>query len=134
MKNPKRRHFGYQSYKNGPYSIFFLKNKIKKGLKRRHFGPFQQYPFLPPHLVFVLQPPLEKGVPSHWWSVNLLAGGLRSAAKRAPEIEGSDTGLRGLRRERPRLSLQQANKGPCSRLFANWRSWIQASRQDEYVG
>jgi hypothetical protein len=31
----------------------------------------------------------ERGVPSHRWSVNPLAGGPRSAAKRATKIEGS---------------------------------------------
>jgi hypothetical protein len=31
----------------------------------------------------------ERGVPSHRWSVNPLAGGPRSVAKRATKIEGS---------------------------------------------
>jgi hypothetical protein len=31
----------------------------------------------------------QERVPSHWWSVNPLAGGPRSAAKRATEMEGS---------------------------------------------
>jgi hypothetical protein len=30
----------------------------------------------------------DRGVPSHWWSVNPLAGGPKSAAKRATEMEG----------------------------------------------
>jgi hypothetical protein len=36
----------------------------------------------------------ERGVPSHWWSVNPLARGLRSAAKQATKIEGSGSAMK----------------------------------------